>query len=91
MATIHLKHTHTLGKESARNSAEHIARQLKNELQANYLWKGDSLNFTCPGASGCIRVSDALVEVVVDLSFLLRPLKGKIEREITQQLQQLLA
>lgn len=90
MATINLQRQHTLGKQAARNSAEAIAQQLKNELQASYTWKGDHLEFSCPGASGCIRVSDSKVEVEVDLSFLLRPLKGKIEREIEQQLQKLL-
>jgi putative polyhydroxyalkanoate system protein len=90
MATIHIKCAHALGKQAARSSAEAIAQQLKNELQASYNWKGDYLEFSCPGASGCIRVSDASVEVEVDLSFLLRPLKGKIEREIEQQLQKLL-
>ncbi len=91
MPTIRLQRQHTLGKQAARNSAEAIAQQLKHELQASYAWKGDNLDFTCPGASGCIRVSDTQVAVEVDLSFLLRPLKGKIEREIEQQLQKLLA
>lgn len=90
MASIHLSRVHALGKEQARNIAEQIARQLKNDLQASYRWNGDSLDFTCPGASGCIKIAETMVEVLVDLSFLLRPIKDKIEREVNQQLDQLL-
>ena len=90
MATIYISRTHSLGRETARNTAEQIARQLEDELKAKYQWHGDSLDFTCPGAKGYIRVSETLVEVSVDLSFLVRPLKGKIEREVNQQLDQLL-
>lgn len=90
MATIHITRPHQLGKTAARDIAEKIAEQLKQELQANYRWNADSLDFTCAGASGSIKVAETTVEVLVDLSFLLRPLKGKIEREVNQQLDQLL-
>lgn len=90
MATIHITRSHQLGKTAARDIAEKIADQLKQELQATYQWNADSLDFTCPGASGSIKVAEQTVEVLVDLSFLLRPLKGKIEREVNQQLDQLL-
>lgn len=90
MATIHIKRTHTLGKDAARRTAEQIAAQLKHDLQASYQWRGDALEFTCPGAKGDIHVSENVVEVSVDLSFLLRPLKGKVEREVNQQLDTLL-
>lgn len=90
MATIEIKQKHTLGREAARQSAEKIAQKLQSELKASYRWQGETLKFDCPGASGGIDVADDEVKVAVELSFLLRPMKGRIEREIHEYLAQLM-
>ncbi|GBG12825.1 diguanylate cyclase [Novimethylophilus kurashikiensis] len=86
MATIDIKQQHTLGREAAKQSAEKIAQKLKRELNADYRWQGETLKFDCPGAQGGIEVGEHEVRVAVDLSFLLRPMKGRIEREIHEYL-----
>jgi putative polyhydroxyalkanoate system protein len=88
MARIEVRRAHTLGKEAASRSAERIAQQLQNELKGRYYREGDDLRFECPGAHGHIRVGENEVRVEVELSFLLRPLRGHIEREINQYLDQ---
>ncbi len=86
MASIHIERAHTLGKADARKSAEHIAARLKHELKVDSHWQGDVLQLTHAGAKGSIVVDDSKVEVRVELSFMLRPLRAKVERDIHAQL-----
>lgn len=90
MATITIHRAHQLGKQSARSSAEEVAHKLQGELKASYRWEGDVLKLECPGAHGCIRVGEAEVQVEVDLSFLLRPMRGHIERTVNAYLEEFL-
>jgi putative polyhydroxyalkanoate system protein len=88
MATIEVRRAHALGKDAAWKSAERIAQKLQVEMKGSYHREGDALKFECPGAHGYIRVGENEVRVEVELSFLLRPLRGHIEREINQYLDQ---
>lgn len=83
---IHIERHHTLGKAQARKSAEHIAARLQHELKVESQWHGDVLQLSHSSAKGSISVEDSKVEVKVELPFLLRPLRAKVEREINQQL-----
>jgi len=91
MASIHIERAHQLGKADARKSAEHIAARLKHELKVDSHWQGDVLQLTHASAKGSIAVDDSKVEVRVELPFLLRPLRAKVEREIHQQLDKYLS
>lgn len=82
MALIDERKRHSLGKDEARKAAEEIAEDIGEKLGATYRWEGDELRFKRTGASGSIQVSDEEVRVQVDLSFMLRPLKGTIESRI---------
>lgn len=84
--SIHLERAHNLGKAEARKSAEHIAARLKHELKIDSHWHGDTLLLTHSGAKGSIAVGEHKVEVKVELPWLLRPLRAKVEREINEQL-----
>ena len=84
MATIDITRAHTLGREEARKRADNVLVNLKSEgIQGN--WNGDVFNITKP-ATGTFKVTDTSVRVEVDLPFLLRPLKGKIEERINSEL-----
>ncbi len=89
MPTIQIRRSHTKGLDAARAVAEEVAETLKDKIQADYHWAGNDLRFERKGAKGAIRVSDTEVEVVVDLSFVLRPLKKKIEGKIEVYLSKL--
>lgn len=91
MATIVITRAHSLGRESARKSAEAVAEKLRGELNARYRWEGDDLKFDCTGASGRIQVGEREVRVEVDLSFLLKPMRSRIERSVNAYLEEYLA
>jgi len=91
MAEIHVKRTHQLAHEQAKQSVQSVADKLKGDLGASYSWEGDSLRFECPGANGTIDVHPQEVDVSVKLSWMLSAAKGKIERSIESYLDQYLA
>lgn len=88
MAVIKVKRNHALGAKMARSAVEKIANKLKKDLDAEYHWKGSSLQFSRSGASGHIDVGDDEVSVEIKLGMLLSPLKGRIERTIEEEIDQ---
>ena len=91
MASIVVRRHHDLGMAKARKLAQSIARRLKNDFGGSYEWNGDVLRFKRTGASGSLTVGDDSVRVHVDLGLLLRPLRSRIERNITTFLDEQLA
>ena len=86
MATIEMQQPHQLGSAAARSAVETVAVKLQSDLNAQYQWQGDQLTFTCPGASGSILVEADMVRVSVDLGWLLKPMRGRIEASIREYL-----
>ena len=91
MAKIHIKRSHNLSHDEARARVEEIAKDLKDKLDADYTWDGDSLRFKRSGASGSIDVGDDVIELNVTLGMLFTPLKGKIEDTVRQHMDVVLA
>lgn len=90
MAKISIHREHALGLETARIKVEDIAKQLKEKLDADYSWDGDTLNFKRAGASGHINVTDESMDLEIKLGLALTPLKGMIEKTILENLDQAL-
>src|SRR5262249_34968846 len=88
---IVVERSHALDLPGARRLAETMARRLRQEHGGTFEWEGDTLVFSRTGASGHVAVRDASVEVVVELGWLLRPLRSRIEREIVAFLDEQLA
>ena len=86
MASIHIKRQHHLAQDEARQRVEEIARDLKQKLNADYAWKGDSLLFKRSGASGSIDLNGDSIELKIKLGMMLAPMKGKIEAAIREKL-----
>jgi putative polyhydroxyalkanoate system protein len=86
MATIDIRRTHALGLEKAREAAEAVAKRLQDKVEAKWRWVGDEIVFERTGAKGRIAVTPSSVHVEIDLSFVLRPLKGKLEQKANQYL-----
>ncbi len=91
MAHIDQKRSHSMGKEAARQVAEQIAEDIGEKIGASYLWDGDRLRFERTGAKGSIEVSEEEVRVQVELGFMLRPLRSKIESKVRDYLENSLA
>lgn len=91
MATIEVTRQHSMGLDKAKAAVETVARRLQADLNARYSWRGDKLEFSCPGADGCIDVTGACVRVAVDLGWLLRPMRSRVEQSIQQYLDESLS
>jgi putative polyhydroxyalkanoate system protein len=90
MATIDVRRTHNLGLDGARKAAEQLAEKLKEKLEIRYRWEGNDLRFERTGANGRIQVGATEVRVEIDLAFLLKPMKGKVESKVHQYLDEAL-
>lgn len=86
MATINVMRRHELGLAGGRQAVQAVADRLQQDLNARHSWYGDTLKFDCPGADGQIEVTTTQVTVVVNLSWMLGPARGKIERSINEYL-----
>ena len=91
MTTIQIKRQHQIGRQQARQRMEAVAETLKTKLEAECTWEGDTMKFRRNGASGSIDVGDDFLEFNIQLSLLLSPLKGTIEKVIHEELDQSLA
>jgi putative polyhydroxyalkanoate system protein len=98
MATIEVRRPHSLSNDEARKRAEELARSLEEKLGLKWKWDGerqDLLVFWAPsgpakGTEGTVEVSKNDVSVKIDLPFLLRMLKGKVEARVVEKLDKLL-
>jgi putative polyhydroxyalkanoate system protein len=90
MPSISIKRRHKLDAKRARTAAQKIAKDLNKRYGLICQWDGDEVTFDGVGVSGNMQVGKSQIKLDVQLSFLLAPLKGPIEREINKQLDTLL-
>ena len=81
---IRRKHSQSLAK--AKSAVKKTAAAMSEKFDIDSSWSGNTLNFSRPGVTGAIHLSDGEVHVVAELGFLLGMLKPTIEREIREQL-----
>lgn len=91
MADIDVKRAHALGIEGARVAADRMAEALGRKFDLRGTWNGNSLRFERPGVSGTLDVSAKDMHLAVTLGFLLKALKGSIERAVHEELDKILA
>jgi len=84
MAVIKLRHDHTLDSETALRRARALVDEFADKLKAAVKWEGSDATFRGAGFSGSARVAPGRLEVNVDLSLVMRPLKGKIEERLRE-------
>lgn len=91
MADITLNRTHTLGLKGARAAADKMAKKLNEQFGLSGDWEGDTLHFDRSGVKGKLAVSDHDMNLEVTLGFLLKAMKGPIERAVHENLDKVLA
>ncbi len=95
MADIHIERQHQLGLAEARKIAYRWAEKAEADLQMDCTYEEgatrDEVNFTRMGASGTLSVTRDRFELKAKLGFLLGAFKDRIEREITKNLDAMLA
>ena len=84
MSTIVIRRQHDLGLAKARRLAESVAQQLQQDYGGTFSWSGNDLEFQRTGAAGSVAVSRNDFQVRVELGFLLRALRSRIEQEIVK-------
>ncbi len=94
MASIDIKRNHSLGKDTAKEKAEELAKDMQSKLGIDWRWDGDDIRFkadsgTAKGVTGTVSVSDTDVRVAIDLPFLLKAMKGTISSRVEDKLGQL--
>jgi putative polyhydroxyalkanoate system protein len=88
MSSIEIHAFHQLKKKAAQQAADSLADDLAQKFDIEYGWDGDAIHFERPGVSGSITVGKGEIRIKAQLGLLLLMLKGRIEDEIRQYLQQ---
>ncbi len=86
MADIELHRTHHLGLKGARAAADKMAERLDEKFDLTSEWKSDTLHFNRAGVNGRLVVTDHDMTLDVTLGFMLKMMKGPIEKAVHEQL-----
>lgn len=86
MAAIDLRRQHGMSREEALAGADRLAAELRRNYDLNYQWEGNHLRFKRSGASGWLKVEAETISIHLELGFLLRAFKGRIEQEVSKNL-----
>ena len=86
MADIDLKRVHHLGMKAARHAADEMAADLGKKFGLSGGWKGNTLHFDRPGVTGTLVLTDKDLHLTVTLGFLLKMLRGSIEKAVHEEL-----
>lgn len=87
MSLIDIHARHKLDFARAQQAADDLAADLAEKFDIDYGWDGNVIHFERPGVSGTIKVGKREIHIKASLGFLLAMLKGRIEEEITEYLQ----
>ena len=87
---MRIRRRHHLGREEARNRANHIAEHLGRQFSLTSSWEGDYLMVRGTGVSGHLVVEEESIELEVKLGFALKlmegPIRSAIENTIDEEL-----
>jgi putative polyhydroxyalkanoate system protein len=89
MADIDVHRVHNLGLAAARVAADKMAADLGRKFDLRGRWEGDVLHFERPGVQGALAIDAKALHLTVSLGFLLRAMKGSIERAVMGELEAL--
>ncbi len=91
MADIELTRLHNLGLKAARAQADQMAEHLGRKFDLKGDWQGNVLSFQRPGVTGSLAITDKDLRLAVSLGFLLKAMKGSIEKAVVHELDTLFA
>ena len=67
-----------------KEAVQKLADRLTDRYDLKCKWNGDDLEFKRKGAEGKIEINDRSVRLVMNLSMLLAPIKGEVEKRTHQ-------
>lgn len=83
MADIEVTRQHTKTHEEAKRIAERLVAKLSEQFDLKHHWDGDTLKFERSGVTGQLLITASELKLSAKLGMLLKPLKSRIEQEIT--------
>ena len=86
MADISLTRAHQLGLKGAKAAADKMSVKLNEKFDLVCIWSGDTLNFQRSGVNGKMIVTETHMQLEVTLGFLLKAMKGPIEKSVAENL-----
>jgi len=89
MSDIKLVRSHSVPLAEAKARVQKTADELAAEHDLSSQWHGNTLRFDRSGLHGEILVTHSEIRLQVDLSFLLRPLKGALVERIENKFERL--
>jgi putative polyhydroxyalkanoate system protein len=89
MADIDVRRAHGLGLVAARRAAEQMVSDLGRKFDVKGSWQGDTLRFERLGVDGFLTLTQEDLHLSISLGFLLKAMKGSIEKLIHEELDQL--
>ena len=92
MAKLNIEQAHALPVDEVKQRLQALADRLSEKYGIAARWTSDrEAEIKRTGVSGKITCNDSKVTVFLDLSFVLNPLKEKIETRVKKELQACLA
>jgi putative polyhydroxyalkanoate system protein len=92
MAKLNIEQAHALPLDEVRRRLQELADRLSAKYGIDAKWTSDrEAKLKRTGVSGIITLAEDKVSVLLDLSFALIPVKGKIEERIARELKSALA
>ncbi|MEO8411638.1 MAG: polyhydroxyalkanoic acid system family protein [Propionivibrio sp.] len=82
MADIFIRRKHQKTDAQARAAAEHMASELKEDFDLDWVWEGNALCFKRPGVTGELRLEKKEVVLSIKLGLLLTAFKPRIEKAV---------
>ncbi len=92
MAKLSIEQAHALPIDEVKRRLQELADRLSAKYGIDAKWTSDTeASLKRTGVSGTIKVAADKVAVLLDLSFALLPMKGKIQERIARELKSALA
>lgn len=82
MPDITLVESHPLSLPQAREVVQKVADQMAADYEMNYAWEGDVLVFKRSGFSGTLALTEGCAQLDINLGFMLRGFKTRIENQV---------
>jgi putative polyhydroxyalkanoate system protein len=90
MSDIRITKPHKLSVDQIKSYLPKLAHKLENQLDLDCELVHNGATFRRTGASGSLQFDSEQLTIDIKLGFLLKPMKGLIEKEITTRLEELI-
>jgi putative polyhydroxyalkanoate system protein len=87
MADIDIVRAHGHSVAEARQIVDGLIGKMAKDFDLKHVWDGDTLKFERSGLKGQMAITPENIHITAKLGLLLKPLKGRIEKEILSVLE----